>query len=133
MYLLDTNVLMHLANRSDGHENIRERMKSLRKSDFAISAITATELWHKTLNTTASKRARNELAALLNGVRVMPFKGDAAGYGGLLLLHGREKGKPVGWPDTMLAAHALALDATVVTDNTKDFARSGCKLENWRS
>ena len=133
MYLLDINVLMHLANRTEGHENIRERMKSLRKSDFSISAITAIELWQKTLNAKASKRARDELAALLNSLRILPFRGDAAGYGGLLLLHSREKGKPVGWPDTMLAAHALALDATVVTDNTKDFVRSGCKLENWRS
>jgi hypothetical protein len=40
MYLLDANVLMHLANRSDGHESIREKMKSLRKSDFAVSDIT---------------------------------------------------------------------------------------------
>jgi tRNA(fMet)-specific endonuclease VapC len=133
MYLLDTNVLMHLANRTAGHEQIREKLKSLRKSDFAISAITAIELWQKTLTPTAPKRGREELAALLNALRILPFKGDAAGYGGLLLQQTREKGKPVGWPDTMLAAHALALDATVVTDNTKDFVRSGCRLENWRA
>jgi tRNA(fMet)-specific endonuclease VapC len=70
---------------------------------------------------------------MFNAARVLPFTGKAAEYGGLLLTVQREKGKAIEWPDTMLAAHALALDATVVTDNNKHFIRSGCKLENWRT
>lgn len=132
IYLLDTNVVLHLVNRAEGFERIREKLKSFTRIEIGLSSITAMELWHKTLNAKASKRATAETAAMLNAYRILPFKGDAAKIGGQLLITARIKGKPVGWPDTMLAAHALALDATVVTDNTKDFAASGCKLENWR-
>ena len=131
MYLLDINVLMHLANRADGHLNIREHLKACRKSDVALSAITATEIWIKTLNNKASKRGRDEVQAVFNAFKVLPFKADASFYGALVVIECKEKGKPIGWPDNMLAAHALALDATVVTNNTKDFSRSGCKLVDW--
>jgi predicted nucleic acid-binding protein len=53
MYLLDTNVFMHLANRSDGYEAIRAKLKTLRKNQFAISAITAIDIWKKTLDNKA--------------------------------------------------------------------------------
>lgn len=99
---------------------------------MAFSATTAVELWGKVFNAKVSKRANAETVALLNTFRVLPFKGDAAQFGGMLLQTAREKGRPIGWADNMLAAYALALDATVVTDNTKDFAASGGKLENWR-
>lgn len=131
MYPLDANVLMHIANRKQGFESIRDKLKTLRKSQFALSAITAIELWQMTHNTTASKRGRAELAAMFHSVRVIPFNAAASEYGGLLLTVTKEKGKPIAWPDTMLAAHALALDATVVTNNTRHFVRAGCKLEDW--
>lgn len=131
LYLLDANVLMHLVNGARGHERIRERLKSLRKSEFAISSITAVELWQKILAAKASKRAVVELQYMLNAVRVLPFTAKAAEHGGLVVVVTKEKGKPTGWPDAMLAAHALALGATVVTNNTKDFTKSGCMLEDW--
>lgn len=132
IYLLDTNVILHVVNSSQGHERIREQLKLLSRPEIGLSAITAMELWHKALNKKVSLRATTETLAMLNAYRILPFKGDAARIGGQLLLTAREKGKPIGWPDTMLAAHALALGATVATDNTKDFMASGCKLVNWR-
>jgi tRNA(fMet)-specific endonuclease VapC len=132
IYLLDANVFMNLANRAEGFEHIRARLKTLRRSQFAVSAITASELWKKTLNNKVSKRARDELAAMFNSVRVLPFGGEAAKYGGLMLVENPQVGRTIGWPDVMLAAHALALDATVVTDNTRHFKGVGCRHENWR-
>jgi tRNA(fMet)-specific endonuclease VapC len=42
------------------------------------------------------------------------------------------KGKPIGANDLFIAAHALALDATLVSDNVREFSRvPGLKLENW--
>lgn len=41
-------------------------------------------------------------------------------------------GKPIGANDLLIAAHALSLDATLVTDNTREFERvPGLKIENW--
>jgi len=43
-----------------------------------------------------------------------------------------KRGVPIGPLDTMIAAHALAVDATLVTNNLAHFGRvSGLKLENW--
>ncbi len=132
IYLLDANVFMNLANRAEGYERIRAELKRLRKNEFAISAITASELWKKTLNNKVSKRARDELAAMFNSVRVVPFAGEAAKYAGLMLINNPQVGKTIEWPDVMLAAHAMALGATVVTDNTKHFKDVGCLHVNWR-
>jgi tRNA(fMet)-specific endonuclease VapC len=132
IYLLDTNVVLHLVNRSAGHEAIREKLKTFTKIQVGLSAVTAMELWFKSQNKRVSQRATRETAVLLNAYRILPFKGDAARIAGLMLATREQGGIRVGHADVMLAAHAVALEATVVTDNTKDFAASGCKLANWR-
>jgi tRNA(fMet)-specific endonuclease VapC len=132
IYLLDTNVVLHLVNRTTGHEGIRDKLKNLTKIQIGLSSITATELWYKSQNKQVSKRALAETAAMLNACRILPFKGDAARTAGLMLAKRHADGTKVGNMDVMLAAHAVVLDATVVTDNTKDFIASGCKLANWR-
>ena len=46
--------------------------------------------------------------------------------------HLARDGKPIGANDLLIAAHALALEATLVTDNTGEFSRvPGLKIENW--
>lgn len=132
IYLLDTNVVLHLVNRSAGHELIQETLKTFTKTQVGLSVVTAMELWYKSQNKKVGKRATSEVAMLLNAYRILPFKGDAARVAGLMLAMRESGGIKVGTPDVMLAAHAVVLDATVVTDNTKDFIASGCKLANWR-
>ena len=44
------------------------------------------------------------------------------------------KGKPIGFTDAMIAAHAMTIDAILVSNNLKHFSQVGdLKLENWFS
>ena len=59
--------------------------------------------------------------------------GEISQYGRLRAVLVR-KGKPIGSLDTLIAAHALAIDAILVTHNTREFARvEGLRLEDWVS
>ena len=72
------------------------------------------------------------LAEFLAPLEVIPFDEDAAeSYGDLrAVLEG--SGRPIGPLDTLIAGHALSLDATLVTNNTREFQRvRGLRLENW--
>jgi tRNA(fMet)-specific endonuclease VapC len=65
-------------------------------------------------------------------VSVLPFDSEAAlryGEVGALLA---EMGSPIGQMDTLIAAHALALDRVLVTNNTKHFSKvRGLRVQNW--
>lgn len=96
-----------------------------------MSAITASELYwgvHK------SGSARN-LAALekfLRPLTVLDYGLAAAQRYGELRAHLDRQGTPIGPLDQQIAAHALALDVTLVTNNLREFERvPGLRVENW--
>ena len=75
--------------------------------------------------------------ALLNqvysGFEVLPFDEAAAAQSVASRMALRTPGKPISWPDVMIAGHALALDYTVVTANAGEFRRvPGLTVVNWR-
>jgi len=79
-----------------------------------------------------SDRLAGQLETVLSGLDIQPWDAPAdERYGEIrALLQG--KGKLIGANDLFIAAHALALDATLVSDNTREFSRvPGLKLENW--
>ena len=70
--------------------------------------------------------------AIVQGFEAMSFDEDAARRYGEVRAALERQGQPIGRNDLMIAAHALALDATLVTDNVREFARvEGLRLENW--
>jgi predicted nucleic acid-binding protein len=75
-------------------------------------------------------RARGGARAL----RVAPFDDRASEICGRVRAELERKGTPIGALDTMIAAHALALDATLVTNDTREFERvDGLRLANWKT
>jgi tRNA(fMet)-specific endonuclease VapC len=65
-------------------------------------------------------------------LQVLPFDTLAAREAGKLRQQLRERGTPIGDMDMLIAAHALSVNAVVVTNNVKEFARvPGLKVENW--
>ena len=68
----------------------------------------------------------------LSGIEVVPFDADAALAYGSIRADLTKKGNLVGANDMLIAAHAKALDLTLVTNNTREFNRvEGLKIENW--
>ena len=107
----------------DKHQPVTNRLASMRAGEVAISAVTYAEI---AVGTRAGKPPPPEvLAAFVAAVPILPFDEAAARqYADLPFKRARF--------DRLLAAHALSIGATVVTNNEADFADvPGLALENW--
>jgi len=77
-------------------------------------------------------RNRQALEMALAPLTILPFDERAAWAYGELRADLERRGTPIGSLDTMIAAHALSLQATLITNNTREFAQvSGLQVENW--
>jgi tRNA(fMet)-specific endonuclease VapC len=82
--------------------------------------------------TTDSERNRWALEMFLSPLEILPFDKAALWVYGDLRAELARKGTPIGALDTMIAAHALSQQSTLVTNNTREFERvPGLRLENW--
>ncbi|MBK9392826.1 MAG: type II toxin-antitoxin system VapC family toxin [Uliginosibacterium sp.] len=128
-YLLDTNTCIYIINNNP--LAVRERFLQVSHDDIGLSSIVVGELVLGVAKST-SPRARPKLQDFLATLHVVEFDDVAAWRWGELRAHLQSKGKPIGPYDTQIAAHALALDCTLVTNNLREFERvPGLKLENW--
>ena len=148
-YLLDTNVLAALRGAVNGKppkdpvrvqqlNQIKEKLKSVPASEVAMSPITLGEL-----RTWVEKHAQREkaealLAKLLQQVRCVGLDGALPAQASWPEHYGKVRavletqGTPIGNNDAWIAAHALSLDATVVTNNTREFNRvPQLRVEDW--
>jgi len=107
------------------------RFREYRLGEIGICSVVAAELAYGVAKS-RSARNRSALEMFLAPLEVLPFDQAAVwAYGDLRASLERE-GQPIGALDTMIAAHALSVDAPLVTHNTREFARvPGLRLENW--
>jgi tRNA(fMet)-specific endonuclease VapC len=120
-YLFDSNVVIRVAL---GHgQALRERVADCDEGDIVVSAVVYAEVALGSVN--GKPPALDELSAFLSEVPVLPFDAAAAEvYARLPFRRGSF--------DRLIAAHALALDLVLVTDNVADYADvPGLKVENW--
>jgi len=129
VYLLDTNTVS-LALRGRAPEVV-VRLREVAREDVAVSVITAMELRFG-LAKNPSTRARAAVEGFLDVVRVLAIERSVEKpYGDLRALLERA-GRPIGALDTIIAAHALALRAVLVTNNTREFRRvRALRCEDW--
>lgn len=74
----------------------------------------------------------NILSDLVSAIDIQPFDAPADAAYALLRARLKQDGTPIGANDMLIAAHALAADCVLVTDNEREFARvSGLRIENW--
>jgi tRNA(fMet)-specific endonuclease VapC len=131
-YLLDANVVLHLANKVQGYERILARVNELEPSAARISAVTAYELRYTLGRARASRERLRELAAWLRFFKALPFVAKAAEAAATIRLALEARGTPIGPLDTLAAGHAVALGHVLVTDNVREFARvEGLRVANW--
>jgi tRNA(fMet)-specific endonuclease VapC len=132
-YLLDSNVLLHLANRVTGFRRIVKRIDRLdAPEDVAISAITAHEVHYQLLKAKVSKERLAALAYYLAQFKALPFNARAAREAAAVRVYLESSGCGIGFADSLIAGHAKALDLVCVTDNVSEFDRvPGLHVENW--
>lgn len=128
-YLLDTNIVSDAMNNPNGR--VAARMMRLDDGEAFTSIIVAGELRYGTLKKGSPRLARN-LELMMQRLDVVSFEAPAEQRYAEVRLALERKGKPIGQNDTLIAAHALSLDAVVVTDNVRHFSEvPGLKIENW--
>lgn len=130
MYMLDTNTCIFvLKNRSD---KLRHKFKAIK--NLCISSITYGELCYGIENGDASMRTERytELALFTQRLAIEPWD-DAAGHQyGVVRAALKRQGAIIGSNDLLIAAHARSIDAVLVTNNTREFARiPDLTLEDW--
>jgi tRNA(fMet)-specific endonuclease VapC len=128
-YMLDTNIISDLIRNPQG--KAAARIAKVGEDNICTSIIVAAELRYGCAKS-GSKRLLQAVENILGEIDVLPFDipGDAE-YGAIR--SGLETiGKPIGGNDLLIAAHASAIQATVVTANASEFKRvRGLKVENW--
>ncbi len=128
-YLLDTNVISEVMKKSNG--KVARKLYRLKPGSYAISAVVACELEYG-LHKRPSDRLYKKVKHTLKSIPVLDFPSAASGRYGAIRSHLDSLGKPIGSNDLFIAAHALHLNLTLVSDNVKEFERiPGLKLENW--
>ena len=129
-YLLDTDTCSY-AIRGDSAA-LDARLAKEKPDALAISAVTRAELMFG-LEKRGNPRALSRVVhGFLDRITVMPWDTAAADHFARLRASLERGGTPIGVMDTMIAGHALALKATLVTNNLKHFQQvAALRLENW--
>jgi tRNA(fMet)-specific endonuclease VapC len=127
-YMLDTNMCIYLMKNQP--EEVARRFAQCYVGDVVMSAITYAELEFGVAVSADPQRERANLATLVQDIPVLAFDVQAGVAYGPIRLATRESKKDA--LDKLIAAHAVALGVTVVTNNVKDFAKyPGVATENW--
>mgnify|MGYP000046427892 CR=1 FL=1 len=129
-YLLDTNICIYIAKGQP--LAVRHRFAQHTLQEMAMSTITVGELWFGAEKSQARERALNTLEQLVRMIQPSALPMAAAQHYGQIRATLQQQGQTIGNNDLWLAAHALAEDWTLVTNNTREFARvPGLRVENW--
>ncbi|HEV2957499.1 MAG TPA: type II toxin-antitoxin system VapC family toxin [Xanthobacteraceae bacterium] len=128
-YMLDTNIISDLIRNPQG--TAANRIAKAGEDNVCTSIIVAAELRYGCARS-GSKRLRDAVEDLLSEMTVLPFDVPADAEYGSIRSELETAGKPIGPNDLLIAAHACATGATIVTANADEFKRiRGLKVENW--
>ena len=127
-YMLDTDTVSYALR---GNEGVVATLIEHAPSELCVSAVTVSELRYGAARRN-SKRLHELIDAFTGPIAVVAYDDFCAHHYGDIAADLAKRGAPIGELDVMIAAHAMALDLTLVSNNTKHFRRvRGLKVENW--
>jgi tRNA(fMet)-specific endonuclease VapC len=128
-FLLDTNILIAMSKQRPG---LADRLEGIPADAVLISSVVVGEIEYGIAKSRRRQHNRRVFDALVSGFRVLPFDAAAARLYGPIRAELEKRGRLIGPYDLMIAVHAKSVDAVLVTDNTREFARvDGLKTTNW--
>ncbi len=129
-YLLDTNICIYIAKQRP--PEVARRFARLAAGTVGMSLITYGELRYGAEKSVRGAEALMTLEQLVELIPVLELSVVAGETYGTLRAHLERLGTPIGNNDLWIAAHALALGVTLVSNSTREFERvPKLKLQNW--
>jgi len=128
-YLLDTNMVSDLVRNPQG--KVAEHIRKVGEAQVCTSIIVAAELRYGAAKK-GSPRLTAQLEAVLGALEILPFETPADAIYGLVRARLEQAGEPIGANDLLIAAQALSLGYTIITDNEREFGYvQDLRRENW--
>lgn len=128
--LLDTNTCIYLIKRRPAE--VLGRFEEYAVGDIGVSSVTVAELYFGVQKSQRPAQNEQALEQFLLPLAVVGFDLACAVEYGRIRAALEKKGTPIGPLDTLIAAHTLSLDLTLVTNNVREFERvPGLSIENW--
>jgi tRNA(fMet)-specific endonuclease VapC len=129
MYALDTNTVLDYFR---GRGDVERNLLAVPPSEVALPAIVAYEVWVGVLGSQNPKRRQAQYEHFLATLEILAFDAMVSRRAAELRYSLERRGEGIGPMDTLIAATALAHNATLVTRNIREFTRiSGLKLTDW--
>lgn len=129
-FLLDTNICIYLIKQKP--PSVLVKFRALEPGDVGLSSITAAELHYGVEKSQFPDKNRQALNEFMLPLEMAPFNEKAAAIYGRIRTRLEQRGRMIGSYDMLIAAHAISLEATLVTNNVKEFSRiPGLKVSNW--
>jgi tRNA(fMet)-specific endonuclease VapC len=128
--LLDTNVCIHIIRRRP--QAVLRRFEDYGIGEVGISSVTVAELRYGAEKSSRPEQNLEALGRFLLPLEILAFGGEAAAAYGRIRAVLEKAGTPIGPLDTLIAAHAVSMDVTLVTNNTREFQRvPDLEFEDW--
>jgi len=130
IYMLDTNICSYIIRNHPDY--IKNKLKEIQKENIVgLSSIVVSELLYGAYKKD-SKRLIDVVEFFIDSFEIYEYGLNAAREYGKIRALLEKKGNIIGAYDMQIAAHALSLDAILVTNNEKEFKRiENLKIENW--
>lgn len=129
-WMLDTDTCIALIKQRP--DSVLKKLRGKSTGQVGISSITLGELAFGASKSSRSQESYAALSEFLLPLEVAEFNETAAMHYGEVRADLDREGRPIGPLDTLIAAHALAIEATLVTHNMREFKRvDGLRLEDW--
>jgi tRNA(fMet)-specific endonuclease VapC len=129
MFLLDTDIRVYVIHQKPAR--VLERLAETDPCHVAILAVTFAELEDGVSKSRDVESNRHALTLFVAPIEVLAFGVAAARAHGGLRRQLERRGRPIGKMDLRIAAHALAVDAVLVTNNSRESSRiRGLRVQN---
>jgi tRNA(fMet)-specific endonuclease VapC len=132
LHLLDTDIASFIIKARS--PEVEARLAAVPPDRVCVSAVTRAELTYRLKRLSPTHRLHIAVRQFFRIVRVLAWDADAADWYAEIRHQLTTTGQLIGEMDMMIAAHALAIGAVLVTNNTRHFARVAAPLAlaNWR-
>lgn len=129
-YMLDTNICIYAIKQKP--ESVIRNILAYDPDELCISSITYAELMHGVEKSQLVEKNRLAMMMFLSPFTVLEFDSKAAEEYGRIRTRLERRGTPIGTMDNLIAGHAMSQGLTVVTNNTREYARiDGLQVEDW--